>query len=259
MPTSNFAATPLYGCVPYTVQFQDSSIAGTQLSYLWDFGDGSTSTLSNPIHTYTDTGSYDVTLIIETTNGCIGIDTFSVPGMINVFPSPTAGFDVTAHSVSIFSPFIGTIDQSQNADSCIMDFGDGFITNDCNAIHTYWNYGSYVITQTVYNEYGCPDTAQIWIEVIPEHRFFIPNAFTPNGDGLNDLFMPSIMGAEDFHFMLFDRWGNLMFETLDVYQGWDGRYKGNKCQEDVYVWKISYTNVVDGEQMKVIGHVSLVR
>ncbi len=258
-PTANFAALPLYGCVPYTVQFQDSSIAGTQISYLWDFGDGFTSILPDPIHTYTDTGSYDVTLIITTSNGCIGIDTFSVLGMVNVFPSPTAGFDVTAHSVSIFAPFIGTIDQSQNADSCVMDFGDSYITSDCNATHTYWNYGSFLITQIVYNQFGCSDTATILIEVLPENRFFIPNTFTPNGDGLNDLFMPSIMGVEDYHFMLFDRWGNLMFETIDTYQGWDGRYKGNKCQEDVYVWKIEYINVVNGEEMKVIGHVNLVR
>ncbi|MDQ3111409.1 MAG: PKD domain-containing protein [Bacteroidota bacterium] len=258
-PTSNFSATPLYGCVPYTVEFQDSSIAGTPMTYQWDFGDGFTSTLPNPTHTYTDTGSYDVTLIITTTNGCIGIDTFSVLGMINVFPSPTAGFDVTAHSVSIFSPFIGTIDLSQNADSCVMDFGDGFVTGNCNAVHTYWNYGSFMITQTVYNEFGCPDTAQILIEVIPEHRFFIPNTFTPNGDGLNDMFIPVLMGVEDYHFMLFDRWGNLMFETIDTYQGWDGRYKGNRCQEDVYVWKITCTNVVNGEEIKIIGHVNLVR
>lgn len=215
-PTADFAAVPLYGCVPYTVQFQNTSVAGTIMTYQWDFGDGFTSTDANPLHTYTDTGSYDVTLIITTVNGCIGIDTFSVPGMINVMPSPTAGFDVTAHSVSIFAPFIGTINLSQNADSCVMDFGDGYVTSDCNSIHTYWNYGSFWITQVVYNQFGCTDTAQILVEVIPENRFFIPNTFTPNGDGLNDMFMPSIMGVEEYHFMLFDRWGNLMFETINV-------------------------------------------
>jgi gliding motility-associated-like protein len=95
--------------------------------------------------------------------------------------------------------------------------------------------------------------------VLPENRFFIPNTFTPNGDGLNDLFMPAVMGVEDYRFMIFDRWGNLLFDTIDTYQGWDGRFKGNKCQEDVYVWKIAYTNVVNGEEIKVIGHVNLVR
>ncbi|HEU4718381.1 MAG TPA: T9SS type B sorting domain-containing protein, partial [Bacteroidia bacterium] len=111
----------------------------------------------------------------------------------------------------------------------------------------------------VYNQYGCSDTAVIPIEVRPEFRFFIPNTFTPNGDGLNDIFMPAIMGVDNYHFMIFDRWGNLIFETSDTFQGWDGRYKGNKCQEDVYVWKIDFTNVVDESNQELIGHVNLIR
>ncbi|MCX6311363.1 MAG: PKD domain-containing protein [Bacteroidetes bacterium] len=258
-PTADFAATPLYGCVPFTVQFSDSSIAGTPLQYLWNFGDGNTSTLSNPIHTYLNVGSYNVSLIIATSNGCIGIDTFLVPNMVNVLPIPTAGFSVSDTVVSIFSPFITVNDLSLNADSCVMNFGDGYSTTDCNSTHTYWNYGSYVITQIVYNQFGCSDTAHITIEVLPENRFFIPNTFTPNGDGLNDLFMPAILGADNYRFMIFDRWGELIFDTHDTFQGWDGRYKGNKCQEDVYVWKIEYKNVVDSEQKTLIGHVNLIR
>ncbi|CAN5913097.1 hypothetical protein BH11BAC7_BH11BAC7_23050 [soil metagenome] len=259
IPQAQFNPVILSGCVPYVVQFRDSSISGTAYTYLWDFGDGNTSTLADPVHTYTTTGVYTVSLIITTTAGCIGIDTFIVPGMVTVNPYPTAGFSVTDTSVSIFEPFIGTIDQSQNADSCVMNFGDGYVTSDCNTMHTYWNYGEYWITQVVYNGYGCTDSMRILVEVRPENRFFIANAFTPNGDGLNDLFMPAIMGVEDYHFMLFDRWGNLLFDTIDIYDGWDGRYKGNKCQEDVYVWKITYTNVVNGEEASVIGHVNLVR
>lgn len=259
IPSANFSATPLSGCVPYTVQFSDSSIAGTTISYLWDFGDGNTSTQSNPIHTYTDTGSFTVTLIIATSNGCIGIDTFSVPGMVTVFPSPIAGFSVSDTSVSIFDPYITVVDQSQGADSCVLNFGDGFITSNCDVVHTYWAYGSYVITQVVYNDYGCTDTAQITIEILPENRFYIPNTFTPNGDGLNDYFLPAILGAEEYRFMIFDRWGELIFDTHDTFQGWDGRYKGNKCQEDTYVWKIEYTNVVDGNHLNLIGHVNLIR
>jgi gliding motility-associated-like protein len=259
MPTAAFASTPLYGCVPFTVLFSDSSIAGTQLNYTWYFGDGDSATIANPIHTYMDTGSYSVMLIVETTNGCISIDTFYAPNMINVLPIPTAGFTVSDYTVSIFAPFINVYDQSQNADSCVVYFGDGYWTNDCNGGHTYWAYGTYDIMQVVYNDWGCSDTAIITIEVLPEHRFFIPNTFTPNGDGLNDIFMPVVLGTEEYHFMVFDRWGNLIFETNDVYAGWDGRFKGNKCEEDVYVWKIEFVNVLDGEKEKYIGHVNLIR
>ncbi|MBI3512172.1 MAG: PKD domain-containing protein [Bacteroidetes bacterium] len=259
MPTADFAGAYLEGCNPFTVQFSDSSIAGTQLQYTWIFGDGDTSHLANPVHTYFGVGTYDVSLIVATTNGCIGIDTFSVPGMITVDPAPTAGITANPTVTSIFSPYITVTDQSMNGDSCILDFGDGFVTSACDGGHTYWSYGTYNIIQTVYNSYGCSDVDTVQVEVTPENRFFIPNTFTPNGDGLNDIFMPVILGAEGYHFMIFDRWGELIFETRDTNVGWDGRYKGNKCQEDVYVWKVDYVNVVDESSQKLIGHVNLIR
>ncbi len=259
MPTADFNTGPFVGCQPFYVQFEDSSIAGTQLYYHWDFGDGDTSNHPDPFHIYPNVGVYDVTLIIWTTNGCISIDTITVPGAVTVNPTPVASFGVSDTSVSIFTPFITVSDSSFGADSCWLDFGDGYWTNDCNASHTYWAYGDYTITQIVVNEFGCPDTAYIQVEVTPEHRFFTPNTFTPNGDGLNDVFMPAIMGAEQYHFMIFDRWGMLIFETYDIYTGWDGRFKGNKCQIDVYVWKVDYLDVEHMESVSVMGHVNLIR
>jgi len=259
MPTADFNTGPFVGCQPFVVQFSDSSIAGTQLYYHWEFGDGDTSNIASPIHVYPNVGVYDVTLVIWTTNGCVSIDTITVPGAVTVNPTPTAGFGVSDTSVSIFTPYITVSDSSIGADSCWLSFGDGYWTNDCNASHTYWAYGDYTITQIVVNQYGCPDTAYIQVEVTPEHRFFAPNTFTPNGDGLNDVFMPAIMGAEQYRFMIFDRWGMLIFETYDIYTGWDGRFKGNKCQEDVYVWKVDYLDVQHYESVSVIGHVNLIR
>lgn len=259
MPTAAFNTGPFVGCVPYTVTFDDSSIAGTPMLYLWDFGDGNTATVAEPSYTYTVPGTYDVTLIIATTNGCISIDTLTVLNAVTVNPSPTAGFATSDTVVSIFNPYISATDFSIGADSCQLDFGDGYVTNDCNAGHTYWTYGSYTITQTVWNEYGCPDTMRINVEVLPEHEFFVPNTFTPNGDGLNDVFMPAIMGAEQYHFMIFDRWGMLIFESYDLMQGWDGRFKGNKCQQDVYVWKVDFFDLEHKTSETRIGHVNLIR
>ncbi|TND08200.1 MAG: PDK repeat-containing protein [Bacteroidetes bacterium] len=260
MPTADFSAGPFVGCVPYTVQFSDSSIAGTPLIYLWSFGDGGTSTQANPVYTYNQVGVYDVTLIIATSNGCVSIDTFSVPGMVTVNPTPTAGFTVDSMSVSIFDPFITFYDQSVNGISCFYDFGDGTTTADCSELtHTFPAYGHYTVTQYVVNEYGCPDTAQLIVEVRPEFLFWIANAFTPNGDGLNDIFMPSIMGVENYKFLIFDRWGELIFESSNINKGWDGRYKGEKCQEDVYVWKLEFDDLPTGKQHRHIGHVTLIR
>jgi gliding motility-associated-like protein len=257
MPTASFNTGPFVGCQPYFVQFDDNSIAGTPISYFWDFGDGNTSTLAEPSHLYTNVGVYDVTLIIATTNGCIGIDTLTVPAAVTVNPSPVAGFSTSDTSVSIFSPYISVTDLSVGADSCSLNFGDGY--TDCNAGHTYQAYGNYTITQIVVNEYGCPDTAQINVEVYPEHRFYVPNTFTPNGNGLNDVFMPAIMGAEQYHFMVFDRWGMLIFESYDLNEGWDGRFKGEECQQDVYVWKVDYLDIENRVSVTKIGHVNLIR
>lgn len=259
MPTASFNTGPFVGCQPFFVQFDDNSIAGTAISYFWDFGDGNTSTLAEPSHLYPNVGVYDVTLIIATTNGCIGIDTLTVPAAVTVNPSPVAGFSTSDTSVSIFNPYISVTDLSAGADSCSLDFGDGYTSADCNAGHTYQAYGNYTITQIVINEYGCPDTAQINVEVYPEHRFYVPNTFTPNGNGLNDVFMPAIMGAEQYHFMVFDRWGMLIFETYDLNEGWDGRFKGEECQQDVYVWKVDYLDIENRVSVTKIGHVNLIR
>lgn len=259
VPEANFTAQPVSGCIPLTVQFTNTSIAGTPATYTWYFGDGGTSTDPNPVHTYTATGVYDIMLIIQTTTGCIGIDTFFVPGMVTVLPQPVAAFSVSDTIFSIFDPYISVTDLSQGADSCVLHFGDGYVTSDCNSGHTYWTYGEYTLMQVVYSGDGCPDTAYLSIEILPENRFYIPNTFTPNGDGLNDIFIPVAFGCEEYHFMIFDRWGMLLFDTHDTYMGWDGRFKGNKCQEDVYVWKIEFRNAETRSFQQYIGHVNLIR
>jgi gliding motility-associated-like protein len=260
MPTADFNATPVSGCAPYLMLFTDSSIAGTTLNYLWDFGDGTQSTLPSPSHVYMLPGVYDVTLTIETTNGCIATHTFNVPGMVTVHPLPTAGFTVDPMVTSIFNPFVTVSDQSFNSVSCSYDFGNGvIITDTCDYTYAYPEAGTYTVIQTVTNVYGCPDTASVTVEIKHEYRFWIPNAFTPNGDGLNDVFMPSIMGVDEYRFLIFDRWGELIFETDNFREGWDGRVKGNMCQQEVYVYRLDFRDLVEYKEHTYIGRVTLVR
>lgn len=259
VPEARFATPDVLGCVPFTVQFNDASITGVPLTYRWFFGDGDSSSLANPSHTYTQVGTYDVMLIINAVAGCPITDTFFMPGLIVVNPTPTAAFSVDTAIVSIFNPFITTTNLSIDSDSCQMDFGDGTIVSTCNTTHAYWNYGVYTITQTVWNEFNCPDTAQLRVQVLPEYRFYVPNTFTPNADGLNDIFTPSIMGVEEYRLLIFNRWGELMFESKDLKDGWDGRYKGDPCQQDVYVWKIEFRNAESEQRERYIGHVNLIR
>ncbi len=261
LPVVQFNLPPQAGCPPLIVQFTDNSLIGTGVttSYFWDFGDGNTSTLQNPVHTYIATGSYTVSLTVITFNGCVDTVTFTMNNLITVHPVPTAGLSADPMITSIFTPDVTFTDLSMNAISCYLYFGDGSGTNNCNITHTYGNYGIYYAIQTVTNSFGCTDTAMLRIEIKPEFRFFIPNAFTPTGDLLNDVFKPKIMGVKDYTFMIFDRWGQLFFKTNDINVGWDGRYKGDPCQEDVYVWKITCKDLVELRQHSWVGHVSLIR
>lgn len=137
---------------------------------------------------------------------------------------------------------------------------DGTILNDVKQfIHTYANYGEYYVSLEVTNTYGCKDKVRKKITILPEYRFWVPNAFTPNNDGLNDVFLPIVYGVENYVLEIYDRWGEKIFHTDNVKQGWDGYYKGVLCKEDVYVWKINFKNVISRRQEEHLGHVTLIR
>ncbi|MEW6468250.1 MAG: PKD domain-containing protein [Bacteroidota bacterium] len=259
LPTASFNSTPQAGCAPFMVQFTNSSLTGNMVTnYLWDFGDGSFSVAPNPIHTYTQPGVYTVTLTVVTTNGCVDTLTFVSPNMITVHPKPTAFYTADPLVTSIFYPEVTFTDLSQGNTACMLYYGDGNWGN-CSGTYSYQAPGVYDSYQVVLNEFGCSDTFSLRIEIRPEFRFFIPNAFTPNADGHNEIFMPKVMGVTNYKFMIFDRWGQLFFITDDPKAGWDGTFKGDPCQQDVYVWKIVCTDVVEWQEHTYIGHVTLVR
>ena len=98
------------------------------------------------------------------------------------------------------------------------------------------------------------------VRILPEFRFWIPNAFTPgNKDNLNDIFKPIVIGVEDYTFLIFNRWGQQIFKTNDPNAGWNGTFKNQPCTDDVYVWKCEFLNIVSKSTESRVGHVTLVR
>ena len=246
----------LWGCSPMSATFTNLSSNAT--SYFWNFGDGNTSNLSNPINIYTDSGSYNVTLIATNAAGCS--DTITVNSYVNVNDGPTANISVQT-STSVDNQSTTIYNNSQGGDNCVLYFGDGDSLVGCNwlsVIHSYSSEGVYTITQVVTNSSGCSDVYQVIVTVEFESSLFVPNAFTPNASGLNDYFKVYGVGLADFKLMIFDRWGELIFETDDITKGWDGNFKGIPVQQGVYVWKVNYRTKKDGDQFR-IGHVSVVR
>jgi gliding motility-associated-like protein len=198
-----------------------------------------------------------VQLTVTTGDGCS--NTILKPDYITVYPRPVAGFKATPEMVSIFDPKIYFTDQSTGSDSCEYSIGEtGDVIYACNFEYHFEDTGYYTITQYVYSSYGCKDTAALDVYVKPEFTFYIPNAFSPNADYKNDIFYGYGTYILEYDLTILDRWGQMIFRSLDVKDGWDGTYKGEKAQEDVYVYKV---NIVDINHQKhqFIGRVTLFR
>jgi len=151
-------------------------------------------------------------------------------------------------------------DQSQDAYSSSVNWGDGAVYSNSDSVHHYERPGTYRIMQIVGNYYGCYDTAYSDVLIRPEFIFWIPNAFTPYGhNGLNDVFKPKLIGVHSYDFLVFNRWGEKLFETSDPDAGWDGTFHNRLCSNDVYVYKITFRDDVRGDAHEYIGRVTLVR
>jgi len=268
-PVVLFTADDFAGCPVLCVNFQDQTTiaSGSITGWTWDFGDGSPQNFTqNPNHCYANTGIYTVTLTTTSNQGCI--QTMVFPNMIEVYPMPWASFTATPMSTTVSQTHIDFTDGSQGSPvTWFWNFGDGATLADTaitqNTFYDYTQeYGSnYDVNLIVTNQYGCVDDTTIEIIVIPEFTFYIPNAFTPNNDGINDVFFGQGIGIAKYEMWIFDRWGNLIFTCTDINQTWDGTVQskgGELCQIDTYVWKVAITDVFD-KKHKYIGHVSLIR
>jgi gliding motility-associated-like protein len=228
------------------------------VNWLWDFGDGNLTYTQNPIHTYDDPGSFYVSLTVTSSYGCTMSDTLNYP--IVVYPHPEAEFSPEPPVTSIYQPGIQFHDLSTGALYWDWDLGDNETSILQEPYHEYPDTGTYTVTLVAINSYGCRDTAVHDIRINGETTTFIPNAFTPNGNANNDVFMPYMSGVVEFEMIIFDRWGNLIFKTTKQTEGWNGRVgnTGEPCQQDVYVYKITTKDLkYNGHQY--IGHVTLVR
>ncbi len=247
------------GCQPLSVPFTNQSIYGTGVHFLWNFGDGTNSTQQNPIHAYQDTGFFNVTLTVNTTAGCVGTSSVSVNGAIHVLPGPRTGFIVKPTHTDIYHDIITFTDTSKNITQQTVTMGDGSTLNYLPHTHEYGSYGTFTITQIAISSNGCSDTTEHIVLIDKDFTFYVPNSFSPNGDTHNGVFKTVSFGIYDFTIEIYDRWGKLVFESSDPEQGWDGTYHGKKCPEDIYVYKIDFTNVVDDYPRSLHGKITLVR
>ena len=247
------------GCTPVTVNFTDLSYSLDKLDYFWDFGDGNTSTEQHPIHTYENPGVYDVTLTVVSDTGCATTLTITKQNFVTVYEVPTANFDVTPQEVTVFHPEVTLTDYSRGG-NFLYYVVDGVDTlYDPNTTYSFVESGDRMITLYIQNEFGCVTTLTKTVYVEPTTTAYVPNAFSPNGDGVNDFFIPVIKDVTEYELFIFNRWGNIIFNSTKLEEGWDGNNQnGNQAQQDVYVYRIRYRNV-DGFFETKEGHVTLIK
>ncbi|MFN0032748.1 MAG: PKD domain-containing protein [Flavobacteriales bacterium] len=264
-PVADFTG-PAQGCAPLTVQFTNLSEYAMQSD--WQFGDGGEANATNPIYTYWQAGIYTVTLTVTGPDG--STDQMVQEQIIEVYPNAHAAFTVIPNEVSAPSQPIYALNQSQNANIYFWDFGDGSTSVASNPVYYYQEEGDYTVTLIANNEYNCPDTLTLpnVVHVIAEGNIAFPNAFSPStneeGTGYydalsydNDIFFPMHKGIDEYQLQIFNKWGELLFESKDVYKGWNGYYAGELCKQDVYVWKVSAT-FVNGQTYEKSGDVTLI-
>jgi len=266
-PLVDFAPKIATGCMPLTVDFTDSSIAAPNSTYLWTLGDGTSSTSPVFSHVYPDPGVYSISLTVTTPANCIR--SLSVPHVVQVYALPDADFSTSSEEIDIDYPIENFTNlSSSDVEKWHWDFGDGTESGghidsgsvDYSPSHQYHDTGYYNIQLAVRSIYGCVDTINGRIYVRPEWSIFIPNTFTPNGDGINDGFSAFGTNITEYDMWILDRWGGKIYHSTDINKQWNGTYfeNGTQCQTDVYVYKIKARDI-HGKMHTYIGHVTLWR
>jgi gliding motility-associated-like protein len=239
IPAIAISSSVMEGCAPVCTKLV--APAGAE-SYDWSFTDGRTAEGAEPTLCFENAGIYGVSLSLIDSNGCSAHMTWSET--IEVFATPVAAFTANPSDVSLDDPMVNFSSQSSGADSYTYYFGDpsNNYVMASSAQHAYSDTGSFEVTLLVTNEHGCKDDAVRTIHVGGFTAFYIPNAFSPDGDGTNDVFMPksSGMNTSGYEMQIFDRWGNLIFVTTNWDKGWDGTYMGKPVPSEQYVCKVRY-------------------
>lgn len=258
MPVAGFSNSLAEGCVPLTVDFTDNSLnAATGVVYNWDFGTAGSSQAQNLSQEFTIPGEYDVTLTVTNPGGCVSQK--NITALVDAWPLPVAAFDATPLSTSLKNPIIQFSSNSTGDNiSLLWDTGDGTTYDSPAFSHTYTVSDYFDVILTITNSYGCVDSMLKQVYVSPRYMLLIPNAFTPNGDGKNDLFLVQGSGVKEYSISIYNRWGSLIFFTNDITESWDGTVSGQPAGKGIYVYHTYFRDEND-EVSEQTGSINLIR
>lgn len=256
MPVADFTVDTTSGCEPFGVQFIDlSDNVGSQLYYNWNLGNGLNSDAALPSVTYM-AGTYSISLQVTTAKGCS--NTRNRNGYITSHPKPTAYFSLNSHVLDIFAPKVVATNRASGVTGSLFQFPPYAEINGMVASFEYPDTGSFTVTQIVSTEFGCLDTLSTTLKVNPAYTFYIPNAFRPDNDGINEVWKPEGESIQSYHLRIFNRWNQQIFESTEMDYGWDGRFQGTDVPQGVYTYRIRTYDVL-GEPHNYSGKIVLFR
>ena len=256
-PQAIFNPDSTSGCVPLKVQLFDhsNSVEGSIVDWQWNFGDGFLSSDSSANHLYTSPGTYSLSLHVTNSRGCI--DDTTLYKYITVYPTPKSDFSFSSEPPSIVLSKVNFYDQSSPVSTWLWNFGDNSFSSLENPDHLYDSAGVYFTSLIVMNQFGCKDTSFREIVLIGSYTLWIPNAFTPNGDGKNDVFEVKGENLNSFKMDIYNRWGILVFTSNNIFNGWNGEVDNRKVQTDSYIYRIATTDTSSKDHLYV-GQLSLI-
>jgi gliding motility-associated-like protein len=263
LPEPDFIVTPAIGCSPLDAVFTNTTDAGTVGTCVWTWGDGTSSTGNNYItHQYVPVGCYDVTLEVTSPEGCVQDTT--IVNAVCVVDDPVADFSFAPINPTTVNSQVNFTDQSTEAVSYQWDFGQFGSSTLQNPSVSYADVsaGDQLVCLTVTSLEGCTDETCQPITFQEEFMMHIPNSFTPDEDEYNPLFTPVFppnTEISDYTFFIFNRWGEVIFESHDWNTGWDGTYAGQYVKEGVYTWTIVLTGGPAQKRFSAEGHVNVLR
>ncbi|MEN9742507.1 MAG: hypothetical protein RLZZ65_312 [Bacteroidota bacterium] len=261
LPISTFTSSSSGGCVPVTVTFTADENQNT--SYTW-YSNGQNIGAVNPFtYIFTTAGNYNISLT-SSLNGCSSSSYLSAPIIVDAYP--VAAFEPSSDLFTEPNQGLSFWNNSSNALNYFWDFGDGSTSTEVAPYHQFNNNENEAIEVSLVaaSQLGCLDSISYTIDFDPGLVYYIPNTFTPDGDQFNQVFKPIFtygIDTHDYLFEVFDRWGELIFESKNPAIGWDGTYSmnGNQCQNGTYIYRITI-KVPSIDDRKIIeGHLNLVR
>jgi len=259
-----FSVDTLGGCIPIIVGFEGNATNSELIqSAVWDFGDGAVST--NPHtsnHNYDNQGTYDVSYELVTVDGCFFEHTENA--LLTFYNWPIAGFNVDPQTAVLPNSEFEFINYTLGGDSYNWVFNEMDSTDEENPTYSFPGVaGTYPVTLYAENQWGCTDSIFRYVFIVDEFVMFVPNAFTPDQDGINDIwrFEGIDVDTDDFKVQIFNRWGEVVYLSTDFFEGWDGSSNrgGYYSPDGVYLYRIETRSLTTLERKELFGHIVILR